>query len=158
MTQLNRRSMLADVAAVPTAAAVTAFPGLGLVKSAKASGLKLYDAADLFMYTLVSDLYAPEMPKGSIIMVSRKTPPRDDGDLVLATIHWNSGEPDTQMLTSYTRHQGYDYNGRFCPPGCPQEVVASIAPIKYSREDLARCVTIDGVMVGWMRQDFYEDL
>jgi hypothetical protein len=79
--------------------------GLGLVKMSENAGFKFYDEADLFIFTLQTDLYEPEM---------------------------------------------------LCRSGDPREVIATVAPCKYSREDLARYVTIEGTMVGWLRQDFQD--
>ena len=93
--------------------------GFGLVKMAEASRFDLYDETDLFMFTLQTDLYEREMPKGSMVIVNRQLAPRDDGDLVLVTIHWDTG-PATRMLTHYTRRHGCDYRGRFCRSGDPR--------------------------------------
>lgn len=53
------------------------------------------------------------------------------------------------MLMSYERRRGHDYKGHFCQPGQPEEVIAIVGPVKFSREDFSRYV-IEGTMIGWM--------
>jgi hypothetical protein len=104
------------------------------------------------MLTLLTDTYEPELPKGSIAIFDRELRPRDDGDLVLVTLRWRS-HPSSEMIVPFTRRGGYDYSGRFCSPGSPQEVIASVGCIKYSRKDFTEMVTIQATMCGWMRSE-----
>jgi hypothetical protein len=106
-----------------------------------------------FRVKVTTDLFEPEFPKGSYVILDPARAPID-GDLVLARFHFgmnNRWVYDVELLTAYEDYSGHDVAGRFCKRGDPREACI-VAPIRYSREQRARgLVTILGTVSGCIR-------
>jgi hypothetical protein len=101
-----------------------------------------------FSVQLNDDLYAPDYPEGSYIVMDPALPP-EDGKFVYVRLHF-SGKSH-EMLTVYQDFDGRDENGRFCKRGSPEEVF-SFCPVKFRRDERHK-VTILGVEVGQLVGD-----
>jgi hypothetical protein len=149
MTQLNRRTALAGLAAVPVAVAMPALAGA--VPSSRKFDFGEGARNRYFGVTVMSDLYEPEFPKGSLAIIDPDRAPIDD-DLVLVRINWKMF-PASAMLLPYQKRAGHDVDGRFCRPGDPREIVASFSGFCCTKQEIDNgTVEIIGTACGWCMQ------
>jgi len=144
MTTLTRRTTLAGIAAIPAAAALGNVPAAQSAPRPFKFGVG--EGPRSFGVQVLTDLYEPEFPKGSIAIIDPDLAPKDD-DLVLVKLDWVFF-PVSMCLLPYTKRAGHAVNGRFCRPGDPDEVVALIGPIAYTRETFGKHVEILGTATG----------
>lgn len=99
-------------------------------------------------YTLQDDRFAPEYPKGSVIVVDPDRKPKDE-ELVFVEFRFGLHEPWQTMTVYSVRGGHHNETGRFIRPGHPNETVCSLAPIKFSRAEMERgCAKILGTVCG----------
>jgi hypothetical protein len=144
---IDRRKALTVVAAAPAAFALGAVLTPAVTKAAPhVYKFGIGEGPRSFVEPVLTDLYEPEFPKGSIAIIDPDLAP-EDGDLVLVRLRWETF-PDSIGLLPFWKTAGHDEHGRFCCAGDPREVVAHIGPIAYTREEFARFVQIQGTARG----------
>ena len=133
MSTLTRRTALAALAAAPAALAL---PGQATANTDANPFAAVGGGPRCDIQVINCDVWGPEYPKGSMVVIDPDRVPQD-GDLVHVQYNFRIGKPFKDIVPFHAR-QGHDANGRFCQPGSPNEVVCTLAPIKYTRADMER--------------------